>query len=311
MEQGHSLAGTTGTRRLLRALFLLGGFVVVWWFLATGTAQAAEAPHREGPHRDLGSVTKALGASVDRAVHQNTHQTRPTVEHVTHRSQPVRRTVAKVTPTLRHQSPSATSPAATTHEGLAAAPAKAPVRATQLAASAAGTLLGAVDDTVTATVVPVLEHTTGVLAQAIAGTPRAPVLDSLPSVQTPLSTIGATTTVLAPSIGQHATTQQPAATLAAASSSTSTASVTDRSATTHGADQVLPSSPIDQRPSDQKPGAHAAAALSAQSGSGAGAPPALLASALGIVPSAAQDLISTHADRFPAGPAYRPTCSPD
>jgi hypothetical protein len=311
MEQGYSVAGTTGTRRLWRALFLLVGFIVVWWALATGTAQAADAPHPEGPHRDLGSVTKALGASIDRAVHQSTHQTRPTVEQVTHRSQPVRRTVAKVTPTLRRQSTTATSPAATIHEGPAAAPAKAPVRATQLATSAAGTLLSAVDDTVTATVVPVLEHTTGVLAQATAGTPLAPVLDSLPSVQTPLPHVGATTTVLAESIGRHGTTQQAAAAFAAVSSSTSTASVTDRSASTQGPDQVLPSSPIDQGPSDQKPGTHAAAALSAQSGSGAGAPAGLLASAFGIEPSAAQDLISNHADRFPAGPAYRPTCSPD
>jgi hypothetical protein len=156
-------------------------------------------------------------------------------------------------------------------------------------------------------VVPVLEHTTGVLAQATAGTPLAPVLDSLPSVQTPLPNVGATTTVLAESIGRHGTTQQAAA----VSSSPSTASVTYRSATTQGPDQVLPSSPIDQGPSDQKPGTHAAAALSAQSGSGAGAPAGLLASAFGIEPSAAQDLISNHADRFPAGPAYRPTCSPD
>jgi hypothetical protein len=318
MEQGHSLAGTTGTRRLLRALFLLGGFVVVWWCLATGTAQAADGPHHEEPHRDLGSVTKALGASVDRAVHQSTHQTRRTVEHVTHRSEPVRRTVAKLTPTLRHQSTSATSAGVTADDTRAATPTKAPVRgtletvvkavdadpATQLVASTAGTLLTVVDDTVTATATPVLEHTRGILAQATAGTPLAPVLETLPSASS-------ASTVLAESIGQHAAAQQAAAPFAAASSSTSTASATDDSATTHGPDQVLPSSPIGQGPSDQSPGTHAAAALSAQSGSGAGGLPGLLASAFGIVPPAAQDLISTHVDRFPAGPAYRPTCSPD
>jgi hypothetical protein len=311
MEQGHSLAGTTGTRRFLRALFLLGGFVVVWWALATGTAQAADGSHREGPHRDLGSVTQALGTSVDRSLHQSTHQTHRTVEHVTHRSQPVRRTVAKVTPTLRHPSTSAASSAVTTRDTPAATPAKAPVRATQLVASTAGTLLTVVDDAVTATVVPVLEHTRGVLVQATAGTPLAPVLETLPIAQTPLPTASSATTVLAESIEQHAGTQQAAAPFAAASSSTSTASVTDGSATTHGPDQVLPSSPIGPGPSDQNPGTHAAAALSAQSGSGAGGLPGLLASAFGLVPPAAQDLISTHVDRFPAGPAYRPTCSPD
>jgi hypothetical protein len=247
---------------------------------------------------------------------------------VTHRSEPVRRTVAKVTPTLRHRSTSATSAtsaAVTADDTRAATPAKAPVRgtvdtvvkavdaapATQLVASTAGTLLTVVDDTVIATAVPVLEHTRGILAQATAGTPLAPVRETLPSAQTPLPTASSATTVLAESSGQHAAAQQAAAPFAAASSSTSTASVTDDYATTHGPDQVLPSSPIGQGPSDQNPGTHAATALSAQSGSGAGGHAGLRASAFGIVPPAAQDLISTHVDRFPAGPAYRPTCSPD
>lgn len=82
MSQGTAVAVTTDTRRSftgLRPFLLLGGFVVLWWCMATGTAQAAEAPHH-----DLGTTTKALGATADRVVHQTTHHAVDRVRHTSH-----------------------------------------------------------------------------------------------------------------------------------------------------------------------------------------------------------------------------------
>ncbi|MCW2849221.1 MAG: hypothetical protein JWR90_3195 [Marmoricola sp.] len=98
MRQDTRVAATADIRRwlhVLRPVFLLGGFVVVWWCLATGTAQAAE-----GPHHDLGATTKVLGATADRVVgravpHAVAHRQHaaPVTQVVRHHLTPVRTTV--------------------------------------------------------------------------------------------------------------------------------------------------------------------------------------------------------------------------
>jgi hypothetical protein len=105
MGQSSQVAGTTGTRRLLRALrpiVLLGGFVVVWWCLATGTAQADT-----GSEHDT-RVTRVLARTADRVVDQRAHRTVDRVRHSGHMSP---RTVGR---TVRHQAAPVAAPVSTT-----------------------------------------------------------------------------------------------------------------------------------------------------------------------------------------------------
>ena len=105
MRHRNAVTTTTGIRRWVRALrpvFVLGGFVVVWWCLATGAAQASD-----GPHHDLGTTTKALGATADRVVHQTAHRALDRGQHASHSPKvtpkPVRHVTEKVTKTITHQ----------------------------------------------------------------------------------------------------------------------------------------------------------------------------------------------------------------
>lgn len=154
MEHDGAVIGATLLRRCLRAGLLLGGSVVLWWALATGSAHADD--HAPAPSPEPGSgLLGNLGDQATRSVADVSEQVRHTARAA---SEEVRRTTARAGAAVRES-------------GRSAPP---PLRAvTQPVTDAAGTTLertaAAVED-VRATVDGTVTHVVDTVDQQVART---------------------------------------------------------------------------------------------------------------------------------------------
>jgi hypothetical protein len=284
MGQSSQVAGTTGTRRLLRALrpiVLLGGFVVVWWCLATGTAQADT-----GTEHDT-RVTRVLARTADRVVHQRAHWTVDRVRHSGHMSP---RTVGKA---VRRQAAPVAAPVSTTVQRTLVKP-----------------IMARVTDVARPPVTKVLKQTRSILAKAPV---VRPAIEGLDSAAEDLPSIGESSTLqgetalskprrLAPFSATDAAPQNHE--LTSSASTPATGSVVAASTV-----QGTPASPLGDPWHDRALGSGGAS--SAQSGSGPGAGGGLIENGLRIPPPTAGTTSSMLTARPPAGPTYPPSSSPD
>jgi hypothetical protein len=288
MGQSSQVAGTTGTRRLLRALrpiVLLGGFVVVWWFLATGTAQADT-----GSEHDT-RVTRVLARTADRVVDQRAPRTIDGVRHSGHMSP---RTVGR---TVRHQAAPVAAPVSTTVQRTLVTP-----------------IMAGVTDVARPPVTQVLKQTRSILAKAPLARPALGGLDSaaaedLPSIGEPSTLQGETALSkpgqLAPFSATDAAPQNHE--LTSSSTTPATGSVVASST-----DQGTPASPLGDPRHDRALGyCGTGGASSAQSGSGPSAGGGLIENGLRIRPPTAGTTSSMLGARLPAGRTYPPSSSPD
>lgn len=288
MGPGTEVAATTDTRRWLHALrpvLMLGGFLLAWWFLMTGTAQAAD--HEE---HGLGTTTRALAGTV------HGHHDRPTQRTVEVERRAPHSAAAKVTQAVRHHAAPVVTMAERTVERTATQP-----------------LVKTATDTVRSTVTEVVDGTRSTLDATPLGSALVPDLDEVDQLDQNLSIVGESSTLLEETRSKHST-GRPATSVSSTQFALGTGSVAaDAIVLTHGEDRV--SSPAVQLPADHVPGVPgltgSTGAVSAQSGSGAGT--ATDASETGLVhsPATATSSSSSSAERLPAGPAYPPGSSPD
>jgi hypothetical protein len=283
MRQDTRVAATTDIRRWLRALrplLMLGGFVVVWWCLATGTAQASE-----GPQHDLGTTTKALGGTVDRVVHHATHSPKATSSATTtvrHHVAPVRQVVAKTV----EQTP-------------------------------AKSLAKPVVQAVTAQVTPVLDKAEKTLAKTPLGPVVSPVVKDVTAVEHTLPVVGESAVPQgetgSPRVAEQVTAGAVSTVISDTFSPEFSGNFDAPSATAvAGQDRVAPSSPVVPGGNDHGVlPAGSTGAASAQSGSGSAPGSALCGTTTDLAPHTSKTSPSTSAGRPTAGPAYPPSCSPD
>jgi hypothetical protein len=287
MGQSSQVAGTTGTRRLLRALrpiVLLGGFVVVWWCLATGTAQADT-----GSEHDT-RVTRVLARTADRVVDQRAHRTVDRVRHSGHMSP---RTVGR---TVRHQAAPVAAPVSTTVQRTLVKP-----------------IMAEITHVARPPVTKVLKQTRSILAKA----PVArPALEGLDSAAGDLPSIGESSTLQGETALSKPRRLAPFAATDAAPQNHELTSPTTTPATgsvvAASTDQGTPASPLGDPRHDRALGyCGTGGASSAQSGSGPGAGGGVIENGLRIPPPTAGTTSSMLAARLPAGPTYPPSSSPD
>jgi hypothetical protein len=301
MRQDTRVDATTDIRRWLRALrpfLVLGGFVVVWWCLATGTAQASE-----GPHHDLGTTTKALGGTVDRVVHRTADRTVGHVQRATHSPE----VVSATTTTVRHH----------------VAPVREVVEET-VEQTPVTSVVKPVVKTVAAQVAPVLEKAGKTLAKTPLGPVVAPVSEDVATVGHVLPIVGESAVLPGGTASSQVVEQVTSAAVPGAGSDVSSDTVshtllgtfgtfgTSSAAALAGQDQAAPSSPV--VPGGNDHGflrAGSAGAASAQSGAGSAPGAALCGTTTDLAPSASKTSTSNPAGRPTAGPAYPPSCSPD
>ena len=277
MGQDFAVAAATDIRRVLRALrplALLGGFVVMWWCLATAAAQADDGP---GP--DLGTTHRAVAATADGVTHQPTRRVADRVR--AHRAAPV-----KVVKTVRHDaSPVLSAP-------------RAIVRS-----SPAGPVVTGVSDTVRSHLTKVVEQTRTALETTPAGGSGIPELDT--------SSVGESSTLQGETPLTHAAGNRAEHFTALAGADAVNLFFPASTTASTGLDQAAHGSPPGDRsntPSLRSSGTSAAS--SSQSGSGQSAGAALCESGFDTT-LATKTSVSSLADSRPAGPAYAPSSSPD
>lgn len=295
MSQGTRVAATTDTRRFgraLRPLLLLGGFVVLWWCLATGTAQADDGAH------DLGKATRGPAGTVERAAHQPARNVAGPAHRATHSAAP------KVAHTVRQHAAPAVSPVAS--------PAVRTVENT-VRTSPVKPLLDAATTAVRTEVVPVLEQTRQTVETTVLGISVIPELEGLETIEDALPLVGGSSTPQGETPSKQAARAPSAARATTAVDATSLTGLTGPSTRAlESQDRVVHGSPAGAPWNDHALGAFGGAgAASTLSSSGSGAGAAFRHAAPVIGPDTAKTLISSLVDRHPAGPAYQPSSSPD
>jgi hypothetical protein len=293
LSQGTRVAATTDTRRFgraLRPLLLLGGFVVLWWCLATGTAQADDGAH------DLGKATRGLAGTVERAAHQPGRNAAGPAHRATHSTAP------KLAHTGRQHAASAVSPVDS--------PAVRTVEST-VRTSPVKPQLDAATTALRTEVVPVLEQTRQTVDMTVLGISVIPELEGLETVGDSLPLVAGSSTLQGETPSKQAARAHSAARATTAVDTTSLTGLTGPSAAAvESQDRVVHGSPVGAPWDDHALGAFGGAgAVSTLSSSGAGAAFRHAAPVMG--PDTAKTLISSLADRHPAGPAYQPSSSPD
>jgi hypothetical protein len=286
MSQVTPVAATTDVRRSGRALrpwLLLGGFVVLWWCLATGTAHAEDGSH------DLRKATQALTGTVERATH------RP-VQHVAEHAGPVAETA---TPAVRTVEKKVENTVARTVAQTVAQTPVAPV-------------LEAATSPVRTAIAPVLEQTREALGGTILGTV------TIPELQGPAGLVGALPVVGTPDLSgvtapAPAPIEPPVVQAAVADTSPATGLTAPSTFALQHQDRVVPVGPAGAPWGGPAFGALGGTAVAAaQSGSGTSGPSAALQQALpAIGPDTTSTLVPSHSDRRPVGQAYQPSSSPD
>lgn len=209
MDQGTPVAATTDSRRVLHALrplVLLGGFVVLWWCLATGTAQASD-----GPHHGLGATTRALTG----AVHQP-------VRHVTGRGQHALGAASRAARPVRHQTSPLVAAARTTSR---TSPVASPLTSTT--------------KTVHVHLAAALQQVGPTLSQTAVGAVILPAT----TVVEHLQLVGESSTLQGETLSSYAPGMRPSTSLTSAVLPASAGQLTS---TLQGQDRAAPSSPVGQ-----------------------------------------------------------------
>jgi hypothetical protein len=289
MSQEPQVAATADASRsgrALRPLLLLGGFVVLWWCLATGTAQADDSSH------DLAKATRGLAGTVERTAQKPVHHVATRAAKATHPS------ASKAAHTVhQHAAPAASSPVIHTVEKT-------------VGTSPAKPLLDAAT-AVRTKVAPALEQTLQTVDTAVLGTSVIPELEGLGPVAYAVP-------VLDDSSLQGETPSSPVVDVPVATPSSSTVAAASLAALAHPSavaldnlDRVVPGSPAAPRDNHGLATLGGTSAATGESGSGSGVGAALCDTALDVGADATRILISSLADRHPVDPAYQPSSSPD
>jgi hypothetical protein len=290
-----TVTATTDERRwlsALRPLVLLGGFVLVWWFLMTGAAQADG-----GPDGGLDDTVRSATSTVERVVHRPNPRSAPADKARQHRT-PVAH-VAK---------------AVSQRVDTVVAPVAAPV-------------VSVAERAVENNVKPVTTRTTDTVRKVVKdvrsglenGTVVTPELNPDELVVPPLKTGESsarvdetrsneargqdfrTTSSMLPAAGVVTPLASPAAAFDAAPQMTATSGPdTAIPAPSGGVNSDGAASPTDHDGVSSVPSGNGGLLASDQN-----------AQALVIAPAASTTSTVTSVDRLPAGPAYPPASSPD
>jgi hypothetical protein len=290
-----TVIATTDERRWFSALrpwVLLGGFVLVWWFLMTGAAQA-----NGGPDGGLADTARSAPGTVERVVHHPA----PRSATADKTRQPHRSPVADVTPVVRQRVDTVISPVA------------APV------ASVA-------EHAVESNVEPVAARTTDAVRKVVKdvrsglenGSAVVPGLNPDELVLPPLKAGESATRVgqtrsneTGASNFQTASSMLPAAGGVTALGSPAAAfDASPKTVATSGPDTATPT-PAGGVNSDGSLSPADRDGASSTSGNGGPLVSDQNAEALIMTPLASATSTVTSVDRLPAGPAYPPASSPD
>ncbi len=298
-----TLTATTDERRwscALRPMVLLGGFVLVWWFLMTGTAQAGD-----GPARELADTASAVTGSVERVVDRQADRRAPAAAEDRQHQSPV----TKVTRTVhRHVAP-------------VVAPVTAPVAsiAKQTVENDVEPVTTRTTDTVRTVVGKVVKDVRSGLEKTPAGSVVPPELeldafeDTTPKVGESSTQQGETRSEgsRAERFGTAASMLPIAGVVADLPTESAAVDAEPNAAAPNGQDTAVPTLPggVD-RDGAVSPADHDGASA-VPSGNGGGLAAGQTGEALVIVPATNRTSTVTYADRLPAGPAYPPASSPD
>ena len=278
-------SGVTADRRLplraLRAFLLLGGFLVLWWCLLTGTAQAVEGPGR-GPGDAPRGLAGAVSDLADRPGHSAVERDRRGPQMA-----------AKLAQAVRHHAAPVTTLAERTVEKATTEPVVAEATAT-----------------VRSTVTEVVEGTRSTIETTVERTPLASVVAPEGDDSETLPFDGESSTEQ----GETPSKQTPkgTATSAAAAMLASGAAATAADPSTTGQDRAELWSPADHEQNDSIPtSSWSPSATATQSGGGASAASDVSGTGPVRTPATTACASWSSAERLPAGPAYPPASSPD
>jgi len=298
-----TVTATTDVRRwfsALRPLVLLGGFVLVWWFLMTGAA------HADGdPDGGLADTARKATGTVDRVVDRPAPRSAPRSAPA-HQAEQHQAPVAHITRAVRQRVDTAVSPVT------------APVVSVteQAVENHVKPVTTRTADTVGSTVHKVV---TDVRSGLERGTAVVPELSPDEIVAPPLKTAVSSTRVgetgSSETRAQHfqkASSMLPAAAAVAALGSPTAGLDAPLDATvTSGQDMAIPTPAAGVNGGGAESLADHDGASSVPSGNGGLVAADQNAQALLDTPSASSTSTVMSVDRLPAGPAYPPASSPD
>ena len=280
----------------LRPLLLLGGFVLVWWFLTTGAAQASG-----GPDSALADTARSATGTVERVVDRPAPRSAPAGKVRQHRAP-----VAHVTEAVTQRVDTVVGPDTTPVASVAERTVENTVKPVTTRAT----------DTVRSTVRKVVKDVRSDLGQ---GTVVLPELHPGEVVAPPVKADESSTRVgetrsngsRADAFGTASSMLPVAGVATGVTSPATTFDATPDTTGTSGQDTAIPTPPGGGHSGGAFSPADHEGASSVPSGHGGPMASDRDAQALRIAPAATTTSTVTSVDRLPAGPAYPPASSPD